>query len=318
MLNKSRVAVLLSLYNGERYLPELLSSLTLQRDIEIFLYVRDDGSTADSLNIMKKSLAQYGDFTWLPSEAGNIGPALSYHNLLQFAVQDGRADYFAFCDQDDIWSPEKLLRATSLLRAQAENKSIMYFSGVNLFASSVESARKLSSRKFSVGFRNALVENLAIGATIVLNKNAASNLSSEKVCTSVGHDAWYYLVVSYIGITVYDENSEIFYRRHNENHTNFSKGSFTKIRIYRFLKTRNLHFFNQALCLRNTSFYSMGSVENREILDKHIASLQGNVFPRSLFILKGGMRRSSHLDSIFLAMLSLSNRKKYLSDSSDL
>ena len=97
-----KITVLLSTYNGERYLVEQLQSLIDQKGVEVELMVRDDGSKDSTTEILdewqsKKLL------TWYKS--GNLGPGKSFMHLLQTASP---GNYYAFCDQDDVWLPEKL------------------------------------------------------------------------------------------------------------------------------------------------------------------------------------------------------------------
>ncbi len=113
-MTNDKLVVLLSTYNGERYLGELLSSLAAQ-DLDAFtLMVRDDGSSDKTLQILKENqtTAKY-DLQILPSDE-HLGAAKSFLRLLAEAGDD--FDFYAFCDQDDVWLPGKLSSAVNKLK----------------------------------------------------------------------------------------------------------------------------------------------------------------------------------------------------------
>ena len=105
-----RVAVLMSTYNGERYLREQIDSIAAQRDVEVFLWVRDDGSCDETrallLEFSKKPRGSI--LSWKVEMGDNRGFLGSFENLLTGA--EG-CDFYAFSDQDDYWFPEKLTKA---------------------------------------------------------------------------------------------------------------------------------------------------------------------------------------------------------------
>ena len=103
------VLVLMSTYNGEAYLTEQVESILKQADVNVKLLVRDDGSTDNTLRILNK----YATEEKLDYITGkNINWMHSFWTLVNMAHG---ADYYAFADQDDIWFPDKLARAVSVL-----------------------------------------------------------------------------------------------------------------------------------------------------------------------------------------------------------
>ena len=103
------VGVLLSTYNGEKYLAELIDSILSQRNVYIRLLIRDDGSSDETVNILKQ-YQNRGYIEW--SKGKNLGYTESFMELCFHAPQ---ADYYAFADQDDIWFPNKLENAIKQL-----------------------------------------------------------------------------------------------------------------------------------------------------------------------------------------------------------
>ena len=102
------VAILLGTYNGERFLEAQLDSLESQTARHWKLYVSDDGSTDATLDIIQRYQSK-----WSADKIQyQLGPQKGFaQNFLSLACDpDIKADYFAFCDQDDVWLPEKIER----------------------------------------------------------------------------------------------------------------------------------------------------------------------------------------------------------------
>ena len=121
-----KVAILLSVFNGEKWISELLESIACQVDVDIDLIWRDDDSTDASPNIVSNfpriNKIQCTDIN------GNVGPAQSFMHLLSHASD---YDYVAFCDQDDVWDPDKLSAALDSL-VQTPNIPSVYASKVRI------------------------------------------------------------------------------------------------------------------------------------------------------------------------------------------
>ena len=305
MRNIPKVAVILSVYNGEKFLSELLDSIKCQEGVEIFLYIRDDESTDNSRELIKLFVENNINVINIEDNQGNLGPASSFHRILQFAVASGPHQFFAFCDQDDIWLPQKLTSAISKIQNHEESIPALYCSAITYFDNQKKTKRNIVANDHFLGLKNALVENMAIGATIVINSKAATLLAREIPCIHVGFDAWSYLVTSYLGISIYDSESHIHYRRHPNTYTEFSRRPISYDKIVSFLNARDKKFLEQAFCLQMSNFYTDGNQRNRKILDVHLSALNGNFVERTKYILNGGVRRSKRIDRIFFSLSTL-------------
>lgn len=104
------VQVLLSTYNGERYIPQLLESLTLQDYPNVHVLVRDDGSSDDTVSLLKSS---YRHLDIRVFEGANIGPTASFLELIRLSSSE--AAFYALYDQDDYWKSDKIARAVERL-----------------------------------------------------------------------------------------------------------------------------------------------------------------------------------------------------------
>ena len=122
------VAVIMSTYNGEKYLGEQIDSILNQKDLEVTLFVRDDGSSDGTKNILEKYARDNGKIHI--NFGVNAGVGNSFMNAL-YSVPD-TFDYYAFADQDDIWLENKLFQAVKALQE----------SGKMLYASNQENTDK--------------------------------------------------------------------------------------------------------------------------------------------------------------------------------
>ena len=112
-----RVAILLSTYNGERFLAEQLASLDAQTYRDWSLYWRDDGSSDATNRVMQDFVASLGTGRGIVvPDPTRVGASQSFLRLLRAACADG-SHIVAFADQDDVWLPDKLARGVDACRA---------------------------------------------------------------------------------------------------------------------------------------------------------------------------------------------------------
>ncbi len=208
------VEVLLSTYNGERYLPQQLESVWGQTHPDVALSVRDDGSSDGTLALLDGLLS--GRPRTKLVMGAHLGAAQSFMSLLR-SVGAGTS-YAAFCDQDDVWAPDKLAVAVGALEDLEEpGLPALYCSAVTLVREDLTEVKVHRRCTRGPSFENALVENVATGCTIVLNRAAVDLVSRRRPEHLLMHDAWCYLVVAGCGEVVYDRVPHVLYRLHRAN-----------------------------------------------------------------------------------------------------
>lgn len=210
MKNKIPVCVLLSTYNGEKYLPEQLQSLYDQELVELSLLVRDDGSS-DSTCFLLDVEQVAGRLAWYTGE--NLKPAFSFWDLLQNAPD---SPYYAFCDQDDVWDKDKLKVAVDKL-ASAGNMPALYFCQTRLVDASLN---EIESVKISplLTYDEALIYHFVTGCTMVINSAMREVLLRYTPEFIRMHDIWIYNVAQAVGAKVFfDPIPHISYRQHGGN-----------------------------------------------------------------------------------------------------
>lgn len=258
-----KVQILLSTYNGEKYLNEQIESLQKQIGAEINILVRDDGST-DSTTQMLSKWQEEGVLEWYEGE--NLGPARSFMNLLREAPN---ADYYAFCDQDDVWDENKILKAIENLEKTEKRNPALYFSRTQVVDENLLPIKgnKYPQRVYTFG--NALIKNNCTGCTMVFNKNMLDIAIKYEPSFITMHDYWIYLLcLSVGGDVIYDVNSYIKYRQHSNNVVGgkqiLVKEYYNK---YRMLISRSKTRFNVANQLK-LGYYNVMPYKNRAIIDK--------------------------------------------------
>ncbi len=213
-----RVALLLSTYNGERYLSEQLASFATQTYANWRVYWRDDGSTDRTTDVMADFNAGPGAARVVVcSEGRRLGATGSFLWLLRTALQQPEA-YFAFADQDDLWLPEKLAHGVTALRVLPDGQPALYFCARALADADLVRVGQVLAPNRPPGFPAALTQNLAPGCCMLLNRAAAELIAASDVPEGTWHDWWSYLVVSASGGTVIaGDTPDILYRQHGLN-----------------------------------------------------------------------------------------------------
>ncbi|MDR3531025.1 MAG: glycosyltransferase [Rhodopila sp.] len=212
------MAILLSTFNGERYLHEQLASFTAQTHANWRLYWRDDGSSDRTPALMADYAGGQGAgrFVACP-EGGRMRATGSFLALLRVALQ-GPTAFFAFSDQDDVWLPEKLAHGVAALGHLPPERPALYFCGRALVDSTLAPVGQVLAPRRPPGFPSALTQNLAPGCCMMLNRAAAELIDASTVPEGAFHDWWAYVVVSANGGSVIaGDTPDILYRQHSNN-----------------------------------------------------------------------------------------------------
>ncbi|WP_084591495.1 glycosyltransferase family 2 protein [Gilvimarinus agarilyticus] len=236
------VAILMATYDGQEFLPEQLSSLQSQTHQHWSLWVSDDGSSDNTLNILKEFQAEHSKTPLNITHGPQQGFASNFLSLV--CNQNIQADYFAFCDQDDIWEPQKLERALTKLADVPDGIPALYCSRTALICEKGTLIGTSPLFQREPCFANALVQSIAGGNTIVINKAARELLSQVGMVDIVSHDWWAYLMVSGSGgKIIYDDYTSVRYRQHSQNLVGGSVSAAARFRrVHMLLRGRFKHW----------------------------------------------------------------------------
>lgn len=209
------ILVLLSTYNGERYLKEQLDSLLTQEGVKVHILVRDDGSTDGTRMILTTYREKYpAIFSLIYGE--NMGWQRSFFELMIVAKEGFLPyDYYAFCDQDDIWLPRKLLRAVeqiNILRTDIR----LYCSNLYYYKDNINHGL-IKTEGYLPTPENCLIRNFATGCTIIFNQELLDVVVMRLPQREIPHDKWVYQVAVLLGSVYVDKKAYIMYRQHMGN-----------------------------------------------------------------------------------------------------
>lgn len=226
-LNHRKIAILLSTYNGEKYLPELLESIVVQSCQDFTLYIRDDGSSDSTKDINKEYSDKHDNIEILASE-GNLGPKYTFLKMLE----EVNSDYVMFCDQDDVWLPTKVADTyDKMLSLEKDNpgRPIIVYTDLRIVNENLgliaESSWKYHGFNVDLphSFHYLCHYNDITGCTMMINRpvwNLCQGKSSEPLLDVMYHD-WFISLVSAKagGIAVPLKKQTINYRRHEGSET---------------------------------------------------------------------------------------------------
>lgn len=210
-----KVLVLMSSYNGCRYIREQIDSIVQQTGCKIKLIVRDDGSSDGTQDILRE-YEEAGKLKWIQGE--NIKPAKSFLTLL--ATSDSDMDYYAFSDQDDVWEINKISSAIEKIQDINSENPVLYCSNLKAVDAELNVLKdKILPARIVANYKCLLVNSRHLfGCTMVMN-NPLRNLVAgfgvpQKV---IMHDLWVGVIAAATGKIIYDSEPHIKYRQHAGN-----------------------------------------------------------------------------------------------------
>lgn len=259
-----KVAILLSTYNGEKYLKEQLDSILAQTYTNFELIIRDDGSKDNTVKIIKEYIEKTDKEITL-IEGKNLGFIKSFFDLLK----RGDADYYAYADQDDIWLPNKIELAVNSLNKLDDRVPNMAFSNVDYYDTEMNFIGKGDSKNKKPSFLNSLYECINQGMTMVINKKAREYIIDNIPEKCFFHDWWTYMICTAFGNVVQDDVVTVKYRRAKTNATVEGQGTITLLiwRIKKLLLGDGMKDIKKQITIFKNIFYKDLSTENQKIID---------------------------------------------------
>lgn len=218
------VEILLAAYNGERFLREQLDSLLAQTWEQWHLTVSDDGSTDGTPAILDGYAAQYPDRIRRVRHEGRFGNARDHFFWL---MKECGASYMMFCDQDDVWHPDKVEKTMrALLEAEDEagtDTPVLVFTDltpVDEKLRPIASSLMKMQKQYTdvIDYRALLMQNIVTGCATGINR-ALAQLAGQCTDTSqvIMHDWWLGVVAARFGRVTYLDESTMLYRQHGGN-----------------------------------------------------------------------------------------------------
>lgn len=229
-LHLPQIDVIMATYNGERFIEAQIGSLFNQTYQNWHLIVRDDGSTDGTMSILYTYKRRFPEKISIIEKKEHLGVSLNFGELLKHST----ADYVMFCDQDDVWLPEKIeVSFKGMLQLEAkygQKKPLLLFTdltvvdnNLRVIAKSFWDYEKINPNNTTTN--RLLVQNVVTGCTAIINKNL-KELSIPIPAEAIVHDWWTALVVSVFGHIDYISVPTVLYRQHGQNDVGAKKRGF--------------------------------------------------------------------------------------------
>lgn len=224
MTGTSQIAILLATYNGEKYLREQLDSLLSQTYQDWHLYVHDDGSQDDTVATLNSFASAHPDKMTILDYPPTGGPCNNFLSMMNRV----EARYYMFCDQDDVWLPQKIERSIyeiHQIELAHPQKPIVAYTDLQIVD---ESLAPLSPSMWEhAGIFPQYIRTfadcgghtaIATGCTMLFNRQAKAVVGDFSTSKALMHDIWVCLcVLKSGGLLKGIEDKTVLYRQHGTN-----------------------------------------------------------------------------------------------------
>ena len=240
-----KVCVILSTYNGEKYISQLVESVLNQIEVDVEIFVRDDGSTDSTIDILKN----FKDSRIKITKGKNLKPAQSFLAALRNCQS---ADYYAYCDQDDVWYPNKLVTAINAIENTGISEPVLYMSTYDVVDSNLKKIMTFDmhyEKTHSLG--ETIVYRSPSGCTMVFNHALKQIISRERPDYIRMHDFWTLMIAESMHFKIITESVPlIMYRQHENSTVGITPTRLTRLkRLIKSATKGNNERWRQAKCL---------------------------------------------------------------------
>ena len=215
-LGMKKVNILMPTYNGEKYLRCQLDSILAQTYKNIDIYIRDDGSTDNTIQIIDEYCAKEYEgirFIKVDSNGKNLGYPDCFWELVRSADD---ADYYSFGDQDDWWDPRKIELAVKSLEKVPEGKPAMTYCAFDYYDQNMKFIRKGDNYDGQLSFEKGMYYTFAPGFTQVVNRALIQTLDIDYIFgKGLAHDIWCQWIATSMGMIIPEKQILAKYRRHS-------------------------------------------------------------------------------------------------------
>lgn len=224
------IAVILSAYNGEKYIRQQIDSILAQTDVDLELFIRDDGSHDSTVSILREYKEKYNNVHI--QEGSNLGFRQSF---IQEMLLHRGFDYYAFSDQDDFWENGKLRAACAAIETMSRPQiPTVYYSNLNIADEKLNIYKHTHLEKRKQSLASVIMRRSIAGCTMVLNNTMWEKMSEKSISDQMlrrGHDSFIIsLCYSIGGCALCDEHAYIRYRQHQDNTSGGMNGPLQRIK----------------------------------------------------------------------------------------
>jgi len=299
------VQVLLSSYNGEKYIRRQIDSILNQRDVDIHLLIRDDGSKDQTRKIILEYADKYPN--QVEVELGeNLGWKKSFFRLLQDA---GTYDYYAFSDQDDFWYEDKECSSVILMEEDTVDCAKLVQVNCRTTDKNLNPITPQPPKRpvFPAHHDAIYAEEFFQGCSMTWNKKAMELLQRYRPMGNYGHDYWVGVVCYLLGKIYFINQVKFDYIRYETSVSTTGqphRGQW--LRLKRFIKGDKDIYYNVGGDL--LSGYNLElSLHDRKVCT-FFKNYKNNIYAKMYILLNPYIRRNSFSGTIFFKLNILLNR----------
>lgn len=221
------ICILIATYDSSKFLQEQLDSIVQQDCFVNKIIVSDDGSTDNTLDIIGKFRSRESEIevSLNANNSGEKGPKANFAHLCSLAVQH-HADYYFFCDHDDVWAADKISKSVAQLKRLEHESSTQTPILIHTELEVMDEAmlRSFGSLSEYQGLPPAklqplsalLHQNVVTGCSVGFNY-ALLGFATPVPRTAIMHDHWFAICAKSVGIIEYLPELLVRYRQHSNN-----------------------------------------------------------------------------------------------------
>lgn len=203
-----KICILMSTYNGEKYLKEQLNSIINQKNVDVSILIRDDGSTDNTLEILKMYSKNYKNITYYTGE--NLRSAQSFMDLVYSCDE---YEYYAFADQDDVWDLDKLESGIKYLNKDYH----LYGCKKRIVDKNLRLLNQEDEEPKNLSLGSVILKCNISGCTMIFDNFLRKKIMEYKPKRISMHDSWILKVAVCIGKVYFDREAHMNYRQHGKN-----------------------------------------------------------------------------------------------------
>ncbi|MBU2575068.1 MAG: glycosyltransferase family 2 protein [Elusimicrobia bacterium] len=298
-----KVEILLATYNTEKYIHALLESLLAQTFTDWRLLIHDDGSSDKTLEILREYRSNYPEKIFLLEDNIRLGGSLkNFSHLAEYS----KSNYVMFCDQDDVWLPDKIaLTFEGMMaaeRAYGGKTPLLIHTDLRVVGDSLKTLGdsfwkyQNLNPEISRRFSRLLVQNVVTGCTVMVNRPLLE-LALPIPEGAVMHDWWLALVASAFGKIEYISSPTVLYRQHKYNSVGAKKWGIEYILAELLLSFNKDSALNIRKTIQQAQEFQTRYSNNldagkRKILQTFTGVLSRNWLARRILLIKYGIIKS--------------------------
>lgn len=225
---EEKVAILMSTYNGSEYISQQLDSIIGQSEKSWELFIRDDGSNDQTIDIIEEYTSKDSRIRIFKNEDSrkNLGPAKSFLSMLSSID----ATYYMFCDQDDVWLPNKISKTMeAMLRLETSRTPCLVHTNLNIVDNDLKKIQAGSAVAHD-DLKSLVLANDITGCTVMINRYLRIVALNGIESVDIMHDAFLGVLAAVFGKTAYLSEPTMLYRQHGGNAVGTTHGTIDKVK----------------------------------------------------------------------------------------